>query len=92
VLRDEGRMPAHRRLLAVMRRSRGRQAPIDEVASMAEDGFQAPVGQVAPLAVSKAEARAEPRACQAVEQKLEIIHPASLRPLSSRSPRHPGQW
>ena len=59
VLRLENRMPAHRRLLAVIRRIRGRETVADKVGAVTTDGFDAHAGNVLAVAVGQMEPGAE---------------------------------
>lgn len=75
MLRDEHRVAAHRRLLAVVARLRRRQPLRDEVAGMREHHRQALVPQVGLLARTQAKALAKGRAPQGGEQLVEVPHP-----------------
>ena len=80
MLGDERRVPAHRRLLAVIAR-RGRGEPLaDEVGCVLQHGGQALVGEIGTLARTEAKAPAKRGALQASEDGVEVAHGTRILP------------
>ena len=74
MLGDERRVPAHRRLPAVIMRLCRREAFGNKIRRMVEDRRQAALGQVSALFCTEAEAASERRPGEARKDEIEICH------------------
>ena len=74
MLRDEGRMAAHRRLLSILDGVSGRQPLCDESGGVIENHLHALVRQIGLLLWAELEAHAERRSGKSGEEGVEISH------------------
>lgn len=74
MLRDEDRMPPHRRLLAVIGRGGGRQALRDECAGMVQHRRHAAIRKISLLLRAQPKSHAKGGSFKGNEQGIEIAH------------------
>ena len=78
MLRDEGRMAPHRRLLPILDGVSGRQPLRDEDGGVIEDGRHTLVCQISALLRPESEAHTEGGSRQSGEEGVEISHPIPI--------------